>query len=70
MQKKKELFYSYLDKRNVFAIRQSNQTVLLKKGKGIVDSDRMMLTDKRGHRYARRIDLEDFDNVHYVFCMI
>lgn len=70
MQKRKELFYSYLDRRNVFGIRQSNQTVLLKKRKGIVDSDKMVLTDKHGHRYARRIDLEDFDNVHYVFCII
>ena len=58
MEKKKELFYSYLDRRNVFAIRQSNQTVLLKKRKGIIDSDSMYLTDKNGHRYGRIIDWE------------
>lgn len=67
---KKELFYSFLDRRNVFGFRQSNQTILLKKRKGIIDSDRMILTDKYGHRYARDIDLEQFSEGNFVLRLI
>lgn len=67
---KKELFYSFLDRRNVFGVRQSNQTILLKKRKGIVDSDKMILTDKRGYRYARDISLEQFSEGNFVLRLI
>ena len=69
---KNEKVYSILDRRNVIAIRQSNQTFLVKTGK-LIDSDRAMIEDKRGYRYQRRIDLEhvgdDYGKVQ-VFSMI
>ena len=67
---KKELFYSFLDRRNVFGFRQSNQTILLKKRKGIVDSDKMILSDKRGYRYTRDISLEQFSEGNFVLRLI
>ena len=66
---KKTLVYSFLDKREVFALRQSNQTLLVPFSRGIADSDKAMLTDKYGHRYARDISLEQCKN-HMVFTMI
>ena len=70
MQKKNELVYSFLDKRYVMAIRQSNCTILLKKRPKIIDSDRMMLTDKRGHRYCRLISMENLCKGFYYFQII
>jgi len=68
---KNEKVYSILDRRNVIAIRQSNQTFLVKTGK-LIDSDRAMIEDKRGYRYQRRIDLEQNsgDGKVQVFSMI
>ena len=68
---KNEKVYSILDRKNVIAIRQSNQTFLVKTGK-LIDSDRAMIEDKRGYRYQRRIDLEQAsgDGKVQVFSMI
>ena len=66
---KKILVYSFLDKRDVFALRQSNQTLLIPFSRKIADSDRAILTDKYGHRYSRDISLEQFSS-HMVFTMI
>lgn len=72
--KKRELVYSELDKRNIIAIRESNQTLLVNRNRtlSIIDSDRSILTDKRGFRYCRQIDLEIFNNntEHYIYFMI
>ena len=67
--KKKELVYSVLDKRNIYAIRQTNQTLLVSKKKKLIDSDRAMLEDKYGHRYARDMSLDTvLDSFHnYIF---
>ena len=66
---KKTLVYSFLDKREIFALRQSNQTLLVPFSRKIVDSDRAILTDKYGYRYSRDISLEQCKN-HMVFTMI
>ena len=69
---KKEKVYSILDKRNIYAIRQSNLTLLVSKKKKLIDSDRAMLEDKNGHRYARDMKLDMvLDSCHnYIFRMI
>ncbi len=69
---KKELVYSILDKRNIYAIRQSNLTLLVSKKKKLIDSDRAMLEDKKGHRYVRdmRLDMVLDSNHNYIFRMI
>ena len=66
---KKTLVYSFLDKREIFALRQSNQTLLVPFSRKIADSDKAMLTDKYGHRYSRDISLEQFSS-NMVFTMI
>ena len=66
---KKTLVYSFLDKKEIFALRQSNQTLLVPFSRKIADSDKAMLTDKYGHRYSRDIPLEQFSS-HMVFTMI
>lgn len=66
---KNTLVYSFLDKRDVFALRQNNQTLLIPFSRKIADSDRAILTDKYGHRYSRDISLEQFSS-HMVFTMI
>ena len=66
---KKTLVYSFLDKRDIFALRQSNQTLLVPFSRGIADSDKAMLTDKYGHRYSRDTSLEQFSS-HMVFTII
>lgn len=66
---KKTLVYSFLDKRNIFALRQSNQTLLVSFSQGIANSDRAMLTDKYGYRYSRNLMLENFSS-HMVFTII
>ena len=66
---KKTLVYSFLDKREIFALRQSNQTLLVPFSQKITDSDKAMLTDKYGHRYSRDISLEQFSS-NMVFTMI
>ena len=63
---KKTLVYSFLDKREIFALRQDNQTLLVPFSRKLADSDRAMLTDKYGHRYARDLALEQF-SPHMVF---
>lgn len=69
---KRELVYSVLDKRNIYAIRQSNLTLLVSKKKKLIDSDRAMLECKKGHRYARdmRLDMVLDSNHNYIFRMI
>ena len=66
---KKTLVHSFLDKREIFALRQSNQTLLVPLSRKIADSDKAMLTDKYGRRYSRDISLEQF-SLHMVFTMI
>ena len=66
---KKTLVYSFLDKRDIFALRESNQTLLVPFSRGIADSDKAMLTDKYGHRYSRDLTLEKF-SPHMVFTAI
>ena len=66
---KKALVYSFLDKKEIFALRQSNQTLLVPFSRNIADADRAMLTDKYGHRYARNLSLEQF-SPHMVFTII
>ena len=66
---KKALVYSFLDKKKIFALRQSNQTLLIPFSRNIADSDRAMLTDKHGHRYSRNLALEQF-SPHMVFTLI
>ena len=66
---KKALVYSFLDKRDLFALRQDNQTLLVPFSRKIADSDRAILTDKYGHRYARNLSLEQF-SPHMVFTLI
>ena len=63
---KKTLVYSFLDKREIFALRQSNQSLLVPFSRKIIDSDKAILTDKYGHRYSRDISLEQF-SPHMVF---
>ena len=63
---KKTLVYSYLDRKDIYALRQSNQTLLVRRGK-IIDSDKAMVTDKYGHRYARHIALEAYAPLFFVF---
>lgn len=69
---KRELVYSILDKRNIYAIRQSNLTLLVSKRKKLIDSDRAMLEDKNGYRYVRdmRLDMILDSNHNYIFRMI
>ena len=69
---KRELVYSILDKRNIYAIRQSNLTLLVSKRKKLIDSDRAMLEDKNGYRYVRdmRLDMILDPNHNYIFRMI
>lgn len=69
---KKELVYSILDKRNIYAIRQTNLTLLVSKKKKLIDSDRAMLEDKNGHRYVRdmKLDMVLDSNHNYIFRMI
>ena len=66
---KKTLVYSFLDKRDVFALRQNNQTLLIPFSRKIADSDKAILTDKYGHRYSRNFSLEQF-SPHMVFTII
>ena len=66
---KKTLVYSYLDRKDIYALRQSNQTLLVRRGK-IIDSDEAMVTDKYGHRYARRVAMEAYSPQFFVFEMI
>ncbi len=66
---KKTLVYSFLDKRDVFALRQSNQTLLVPFSRKIANSDKAILTDKYGYRYSRNFSLEQF-SPHMVFTMI
>lgn len=67
---KKELVYSYLDEIRIYAERQSNQTILVKKYK-LIDSDSSIITDTNGYRYARNsIDLEIFCEGYYIYNMI
>jgi len=54
---KKEKVYSIIDGKIIFAFRQSNQTLLVRKGQ-IIDSDRSVLEDKNGYHYARCIKEE------------
>ena len=63
---KRTLVYSYLDRKDIYAFRQSNQTLLVRRGK-IIDSDRAIITDKYGHRYARSIALEAYAPQFFVF---
>ena len=66
---KKTLVYSILDKRDIFALRQSNQTLLVPFSRGIVDSDRARLEDKYGNRYFRDTTYEQF-SPHMIFTLI
>ena len=66
---KKTLVYSFLDKREIFALRQNNQTLLVPFSRKIADSDKAMLTDTYGHRYSRDISLEQFSS-HMIFTII
>ena len=66
---KKTLVRSFLDKRDIFALRQSNQTLLVSFSRKIADSDKAMLTDKYGNRYSRDTSLEQFSS-HMVFTII
>ena len=66
---KKTLVYSFLDKREIFALRQSNQTLLVPFSRKIADSDKAMLTDKYGNRYSRDVSLGEFSS-NMVFTMI
>ena len=63
---KRTLVYSYLDRKDIYAFRQSNQTLLVRRGK-IIDSDRAIITDKYGHRYSRSIELEAYAPQFFVF---
>jgi len=64
------MVYSNLDKKEVPAYRQSNQTILVDKDK-LSDSDRQIIEDEYGHRYARNIDLEkDINYKQYIFEII
>lgn len=66
---KNTLVHSFLDKRDVFALRQNNQTLLIPFSRKIADSDKAILTDKYGHRYSRNFSLEQF-SPHMVFTII
>ena len=67
---KKELVYSYLDDKRIYAERQSNQTLLVKNNK-LNDSDSSIIEDTNGYRYARNsIDLEVFCEGYYIYNMI
>ena len=66
---KKALVYSFLDKKEIFALRQSNHTLLVPFSRKIADSDKAMLTDKYGYRYSRNLALEQF-SPHMVFTLI
>lgn len=68
-----EKVYVYPDRKDLYAYRQGNQTLLCPKSPPrIADSDRTVLTDKRGHRYARNsVDLEiKLETDYYIFNMI
>lgn len=68
--RKKEKVYCYLVDRNLYAERQSNQTILVARHK-LPDSDRLILTDRKGHRYARNsISLEQHCIGYYIFNII
>ena len=67
---KKEKVYCYLTGKNLFAERQSNKTLLVKRNR-LPDSDRLILTDKLGYRYARNsIGLEIYCEEYFIFNMI
>lgn len=64
-----ERVYCRLADKELLAQRVSNQTLKVKKTK-LPDSDRIIVEDKRGHRYARNsISLEGFGDC-YIFNMI
>ena len=65
----KTLVYACRENKKVVAYRQSNQTLLVPNGK-LWDSDQTMIEDKYGHRYARRLDLEQFTPGKMVFHII
>lgn len=70
---KKERVYCLLDRRNVIAIRESNQTILIKKERKnpIINSDNSIIEDKYGHRYSRQIELETYINSDfYIYTII
>jgi hypothetical protein len=66
MKTKRELVYAYREHKHVYAIRQSNQTILVKSGK-LHDSD---IEDKYGHRYTRKIDYEQYCKGYMYFSII
>lgn len=66
---KKTLVYSILERKEIFALRQSNQTLLVPFSLKLANSDRAVLIDKDGHRYSRDISFEQFSS-HMVFTMI
>ena len=68
----KILVHSLTDNRPVYAIRQSNKTILIppKKENPMIDTDNSMIEDKNGHRYVRDIELEQLANGNRVYCMI
>lgn len=62
---------SFLDKREVFAKRLSNRTILIDKTTKMIDSDQAMIEDKYGHRYSRNISLETtLETTSFIFEMI
>ena len=66
---KKTLVYSILERKEIFALRQSNQTLLVPFSLKLANSDRAILIDKYGHRYTRDISFEQSSS-HMVFTMI
>ena len=57
-----EVVYSHRDAKRVLAKRQSNCTILVDKSK-LADSDKTVITDKFGHRYARSVHLEHLEHL-------
>ena len=66
---KKTLVHSFLDNRDIFALRQTNRTLLVPRSRKLADSDGAMLEDKYGYTYARNLSLERY-SPHMVFTMI
>ena len=63
--------YVTMNGKKIAASRQSNKTLLIPKTrKNFPDSDRTILEDKYGHRYARDIELEQIEPDMFIFCMI
>lgn len=54
--KPEELVYNYLDDKKIFVERISIRTLRCKPGI-VTDSDKIILTDKTGFRYMRRISI-------------